>query len=106
MVISLGQSISGNAVRTMLDQAHGDILQTIQKSQDGVIRDGLFDATGSNNLFLRVANANNHQTTYGVLGAALEAVHGFMSSKNRYYGKATFSIFDGTNQVGQGVIGD
>ena len=50
-------------------------------------------------------NANNHQQTWGVLGAALDAVGLFMRQNGGGAGTAIFSIFDGTNMVGTGSIG-
>ena len=48
-------------------------------------------------------NANNHQTTWGVLGAAIEAIAGCMDQNG--FGGGSFNIFDGGNEVGEGIIG-
>ncbi|MCJ1303454.1 hypothetical protein MMC08_006264 [Hypocenomyce scalaris] len=48
-------------------------------------------------------NANNHQTTWGVLAAALGALSDYVTSQD-LNGAATFGIFDGANQVGQGTV--
>ena len=48
-------------------------------------------------------NSDNHQTTWGVLGAAVTASENHMSQN--YYGAASFTIIDGMVEVGKGVIG-
>ena len=56
---------------------------------------------------LRVRNANNHQVTYGVLAAALQAVGDYLQNLNfEGMGSAAvgFLIFDGANQVGVGSL--
>ena len=69
---------------------------------DTVISNGLFNWEYQG-LSLMVWNANNHQTTWGVLGAAIEAIVGHMNQNN--FGGASFNIFDGSNEVGEGIIG-
>ena len=76
-------------------------------------REGLFEAladiprgiTGidERGLALNVVNSNNHQTTWGVLGAALTALEDYMQSMDKW-GTAEFTIFDGTNEVGKGTL--
>lgn len=61
----------------------------------------MHDPTG---LVLNVANANNHQTTWGVLGAALSALKDFVAESGGFT-SATFEIFDGVNQVATGTLG-
>lgn len=57
-------------------------------------------ATG---LELFCANSNNHQITWGVMGAALSALEDFMNY-NQVWSAATFSIHDGHDQVGVGIV--
>ena len=47
-------------------------------------------------------NGAHHQLTWGVLGAAMEALISEMGANG--YGPASFLIFDGQNQVGEGLI--
>lgn len=64
---------------------------------------------------LQVVNADNHQTTWGVLGAAVSALRACMiasesgsagpGSALRWGYAAYFSILDGDNVVGVGMIG-
>ena len=55
-------------------------------------------------LAIHVWNANNHQVSWGVLGAALEALWDFMGSGGRW-GEVEFRILDGGVEVGVGVLG-
>lgn len=52
---------------------------------------------------LTVENANNHQTTWGFLKAAIAAVRGCMVSR-AIEDAASFRIVDGRNVVGRGTI--
>ena len=58
---------------------------------------------GENGQSLVTWDMNNHQHTYGVLGAAVSALMDFM--RERGVGEAVFSIFDGGNEVGAGLLG-
>ena len=90
-------------VLNILDGVYGFCWSMIQRYGDHEIAGGAFHWVGENGFDLRVRNANNHQTTYGVLGAAMSALADYMGE----YGHAagTFSIHDGTNIVGAGEIG-
>ena len=55
-------------------------------------------------LTMTVRNANNHQTTWGVLGAACWALKDFVSARGAFQ-TIVFSIYDGVNQVATGTIG-
>lgn len=56
-----------------------------------------------NRVALRVWNANNHQTTWGVLDTALSTLNDFLTVRQGM-GAVVFKIFDGNNQVGLGRI--
>ena len=60
-------------------------------------------AYGSSQVFLQVANANNHQLTWGVFLEALTLIKQFLDV-NGGFQSATFDILDGENQVGTGSI--
>lgn len=69
---------------------------------DALIPQGVFEASYQDlNLWTR--NANNHQQTYGVLMAALNALNHYMFTEQ--IGSATFLIFDGAVEVAVGAIG-
>ena len=89
----------------MLDGAYQNVLSIIQAHGDGDIVDGAYRWTnnpdGPLGLQIWIRNANNHQLTYGVLGAALKALNEYLTLFGA--GMATtLDIYDGVNQVGQG----
>ena len=88
----------------MLDRAISDIRNHINIHQDGEIGDNGFRRLGGDALTLTANDANNHHLTWGVLGAALEAVKNYMSQSDNRFGMVYFSIFDGENQTGHGSI--
>lgn len=90
-------------MQSMLTLSSKYVLDYMQLLGDGVIPDGMVKWVGDENLLLSVKNAANHQVTWGVLGAALMALSDYMSEFG--YGAASFGIFDGASQVGQGTIG-
>ena len=102
VVITLGIQLGGETVKSLLENAALYILNLILVQGDRVLHNGMFNFPGMNDATLQVWNANNHQTTYGVLGGALSALHDWMS--NHAYTTASFGIYDGQNQVGNGVI--
>ncbi|KAA6408955.1 MAG: hypothetical protein FRX48_07299 [Lasallia pustulata] len=59
---------------TLLHNALTSILNHIATVGDGALANGVFNYMGDHGLELNVRNANNHQTTYGVLGAACAAL--------------------------------
>lgn len=100
--MTLGIHISGNIVQSLLENAALYVLNLIVRGGDGPLHNGMFNFPGMNDVTLQVWNANNHQTTYGVLGGAIGALHDWMS--NNAYGSVSFGIYDGDNQVGNGVV--
>ena len=57
----------------------------------------------SSGTVLKIANANNHQTTWGVLGAAMSALSNFVKEHGGF-DQADFVIYDGENEVAIGTI--
>ena len=90
-------------MQSMLTLSSQYVLEYMQMLGDGVIPGGKIQWVGEDDLLLFVKNAANHQVTWGVLGEALMALGDYMSKFG--YGAATFAIFDGNSQVGQGTIG-
>ena len=103
VTISVGVNIAQNLLYTLLRGAYVQAYNEVNQGSDGPLPGGTFTAT-TGNIVLRVWNANNHQTTWGVLGAAVWAVSSFKTTNN-VYGAVNFNIYDGNNQVGQGTIG-
>lgn len=85
------------------------IFNQIQDHGDGLVPAGVFSFFGSSvhghmGCALHVWNSNNHQFSWGVLGAALRALWEYMNANARY-GGADFEVYDGVNEVALGVIG-
>lgn len=70
---------------------------------DAVVRSGQLSWTAED-LAIHVWNANNHHIPWGVLGAPVHAIEDFMFYR-QHWGAASFEIFDGVNQVAQGMLG-
>ena len=87
----------------MLNVATAFVQQALLGLGDGVIEAGRGDYRGPFSMMLQTWNTNNHQQTYGVLGAAIAALRDYMAENG--YGAASFVIFDGANEVGKGVVG-
>lgn len=116
-------------VNNFLSSAYNAVLAEIQHYGDGLVQTGAFTfpgaqpvpgsgatahstgagastsaAGGQAPLELHAWNENNHQMTWGVLGAAIQALQDCME-KIEEWGTASFSIWDGDNEVGYGVLG-
>ena len=102
VILEMGERIVGNSVSTLLDTAFIIAMNRIHNDGDGPITRGVFELIGENKLLLNVWNSNNHQTTYGVLGAACMALVQYMTITT--FGTVTFHIYDGIREVGQGQI--
>ena len=94
---------AGTAVQALLDIAYSAITLRLDNFGDGPVSSGLFRIAGTNNIELSTRNANNHQQTWGVLGAAIGALRDYMSKNG--YGQASFYVFDGGTEVAAGIIG-
>lgn len=98
----MGRLIAGESIQKMLDEAFYLLTDLLYTHGDGPLMNGQYfsslEQTG-----VHVLNANNHQTTRGVLAAALTALSEYMSLTA--FGEATFTIHDGGNLVGQGSVG-
>lgn len=92
-------------ISDLLDQAITYVQNYISTNQDGLIGSSGYRRLGGDAITLSAYDANNHQLTWGVLGAALQAVRDFMSQSGNSFGMVYFAIFDGENQTGEGRIG-
>lgn len=74
---------------------------------DGPLVKGAFQY-GIKNAQVQAANSNNHQLTWGVLGAALAALTGYFTYLQTNVGvppgRVHFSVMDGENEIGQGFF--
>lgn len=100
-------SFVGNpsTLTNMIGEAYQNVLATIRTRGDGDIVNGVYRWTnnpdGPQGLQIWASNTNNHQLTYGVLGAALSALNEYMNLFGP--GLAThLQVYDGVNQVGHG----
>ena len=93
--------VAGTVIRELLDEAYSYVQGTIS-----LLGDGLVPGWGMNwarhGFSVRAKNANNHQITMGVLGAAIDALRDYVVKEGG--GTLTFDIYDGENQVGIGSI--
>ena len=96
-------ALPGNLVLAMLNVARSFVQQALLQRGDVVIAGGGVDYNGQAQLTFQTWNTNNHQQTYGVLMAAIAALRDYMEGHG--FGAATFVIFDGANEVGNGFIG-
>lgn len=99
----MAYEVGGDAIETVLSAAYDEIMTTLDSRGDGVVPGGMFQKLGAGDVMLRTMNSNNHQITYGVLGAAISALEGYMSQY--IYGAASFTINDGLIEVAKGFIG-
>lgn len=91
-------------VQNLLSSAYGHVQGLLAHDGDGNIEHGLFDWQGNEGFTLQVWNTNNHKTTYGVLGVAIQALQRWVNSND--YMKVDFDIYDGANKVGRGRLCD
>ena len=106
VVINLIYNVAQTGVMYLLKNAAQDVQTRIAQSGDGLVPNGIymFDwKSGGYDCQFYCANSNNHQQTWGVVNAAIGAVWGYMLEKNNI-GTATFTIYDGTNEVGRGTV--
>lgn len=102
VILTLTQLLPGNTIMDILQDSYSMVSGRLDSVGDTVISNGLFNWEYQG-YSLRVWHANNHQTTWGVLGAAIEAIADFMTQYG--FARATFNIYDGGNEVGEGVLG-
>lgn len=103
VAITMAETIAGSEVPDMLVACFTEIMTHIVVFGDSVVSNGVFSWTAGN-LAIHVWNANNHQITWGVLGAAVHALEDFMFH-TQHWGGASFDIYDGQNMVARGLLG-
>lgn len=75
----------------------------IEQHHDGPIDGGYFERVSEKSgLLFHAWGTNNHQITYGVLGAAVNGLAEYMHRSG--WGVCAFSIFDGPTHVGAGQV--
>lgn len=102
MIISVTAGLTRATTYPTLTEAFRVVSEHIGSVGDGALLGGVFSFETKEGALISIWNANNHQTTWGVLRAAILAVADYMESRG--YGEAIFNIYDGTNQVGAGQV--
>ena len=102
IVVQPSTSVGGTLILDVLNACCKLITYYIQQNGDGIMPGGYFNWMGISGVALEAMNANNHQTTWGVLGAAINALLGYMEANG--FRQAQFDIYDGENQVGVGLV--
>lgn len=92
-----------HVLSTLLQTALQIISYRLFHQGDGPVLAGGYSLDGDDGQALITWNTNNHQQTYGVLSAAVRALMDFMRENG--VGEVVFSIYDGPNEVGAGVLG-
>lgn len=104
VILTMMGEAAETAVLNMLNAAAGYMEESIRIHGDNVIPGGGVEYNSlSTGISFSTKNSNNHQQTYGVLAAAINALKDYMS--RNYYGMASFHIYDGFNEVGLGKVG-
>ena len=105
MLITHGYKIAGDAVPYMLTDAYNTVVRQIADVGDGLIRAGFWQFA---DFGVRIVfqNTNNHQLTWGVIGAAMSALldYTYYMKRTDVPAAITFRVFDGPNQVGFGSV--
>lgn len=86
----------------MLTEAYEVVSRHIEQVGDEKLLGGVFNFELKQSALLSIWNANNHQTTWGVLRASILALADYLERHG--YSEVLFNIYDGNNQVGAGQI--
>lgn len=88
-------------VLAFLNKVLNEVRQHLHTNSDGPILNGQFFVSTYGASWLAM-NEGNHQLTWGVMGAAVEAVTNFMVLYG--FGPVIFLIYDGHNIVGRALL--
>ena len=94
----------GIAILQFLNDAYNILTTHIAAAGDGVIASGRWNLE-VNGIGMTTVNTNNHQQTWGVLGAAVEGLSHYFYNHQDGFGAVYFYVFDGGNEVAQGSLG-
>lgn len=113
--ITLIRKIPGLIVLSVLEDVMTYATEHIAHYQDSNIAGGSFEWNGPQDIVFQLVNANNHQTTWGVLGTVAVGLRNYFLSSPTWPGRLQegnmngyalyFSVTDGGNVVGVGSIG-
>ena len=96
-------SIVSSSIQSLLETLSDYIETHIAQAGDGVLTTGEIEFYADNGVEFHSWNTNNHQQTYGVLGAAVEALRDFMGERGIV--GASWWVYDAGTEVGAGTIG-
>lgn len=106
IIVSIAYSLPGGGLGSLLEAVSMACVGHVQQSADGPIPTGelsyLIPQRGAT-VAMHAWSTNNHQLTYGVLGAAIRTLKEYFDSTE--WGAATMQIWDGVNEVGMAVVG-
>lgn len=85
-----------------LVEAFKTVSEHILNVGDGTLLRGAFNYEMKEGALISIWNANNHQTSWGVLRATILALADYLEKTG--YGEVIFNIYDGVNQVGAGQL--
>lgn len=103
IVLSAGRALTRAITYPTLAEAYEIVEDHIAKVGDGTLLSGAFSFELQQCALISVWNANNHQTTWGVLRKSIVALADYLEVSG--YTEVTFNIYDGKNQVGSGRLG-
>lgn len=107
MIIDLVSNLQAQGILAVLANALFGVQDHIAQHGDGLLQHGIFmfDLLAAENIdcHFYAANGNNHQLTWGVVGAAIQALSNYMLTEANA-GVATFTIFDAGTEVGFGSV--
>ena len=102
ILLSITGGLARAAAYPTLAEAFDIVTDHIAQVGDGTLLAGAFNFQLQGGAQLSIWNANNHQTTWGVLRAAILALADYMERDG--FAQALFNVYDGVNQVGEGVL--
>lgn len=103
VIITWAGPIAAGAVTNLLNWAYDSIINHIHAVGDGLVQTGSYRLVNEG-LELWMQNTNNHQQTWGVMGAALSAMAGFQMTGSLGPRAVNFQVYDGRFLVGVGHI--
>lgn len=103
VMITWTAPIAAGAVNNLLNWAYGSIFTHIHNVGDGLVQSGSYKVI-IDGVELCMQNVNNHQQTWGMIGAAISALAGFQNTGPLGPRAVNFQIYDGRYLVGAGYI--
>ena len=107
LVVTYQYNIPGPLPQTVIAGAQAEVEETLYYGEDKPIPHGSYQLE-EEGVEVTFQNANNHQCTWGVVGAALTALQDYMQNllavNQGNYGAVSFTLNDGFHEVGTGAL--